>query len=128
MTSRFTRREFLELGGVALATAMLHERATAERHLLYVAVPGIRNYTEWGGIGLLVYDIADGFRLLRRIPTQQPAPGESVENVKGICASAATGRIYVSTIKRLFAFDLRTDALLWSRAYDGGCDRMSITP
>ena len=41
----------------------------AERRLLYVASPGIRNYVEWGGKGVLVYDIDDGHRLLRRIPS-----------------------------------------------------------
>jgi len=133
MRERYTRREFVSLGSLALASTALtgcavRARPAAERRLLYVAVPGIRNYTEWGGVGLLVYDIDDGYRLLRRIPTQRAAPGEAIENVKGICASAATGRVYVSTIRRLFAFDLRTDAPLWERAYDGGCDRMSVTP
>jgi DNA-binding beta-propeller fold protein YncE len=49
-------------------------------------------------------------------------------NVKGICASAATGRLYVSTIKTLMCFDLASDRMLWEKAYEGGCDRMSITP
>jgi hypothetical protein len=29
----------------------------SERHFLYVAEPGIRNYVEYGGIGILVFDI-----------------------------------------------------------------------
>jgi hypothetical protein len=130
VTLSYTRREFLSLGGAALASRLLPGRAeyAAERSLLYVAVPGIRNYTEWGGVGVLVYDITDGFRLLRRIPAPILARGGSVENVKGICASAAAGRVYVSTINRLLAFDLRTDALLWDREYEKGCDRMAITP
>ncbi len=70
----------------------------------------------------------DHFRLVRRIPTMRLAAEESAENVKGICANAATGRVYVSTLRRLLCVDLATDALLWSRAYNGGCDRMSITP
>src|SRR2546426_11840692 len=32
----------------------------AEQRLLYVAAPGIRNYVEWGGKGILVYDIDRG--------------------------------------------------------------------
>jgi DNA-binding beta-propeller fold protein YncE len=99
-----------------------------EAHLLYVAEPGIRNYTEWGGIGILVYDVGNDFRLLRRIPTLQLAAGERAEPVKGICANAVAGRVYVSTTKRMLCLDLVTDALLWDRTYDGGCDRMSITP
>jgi DNA-binding beta-propeller fold protein YncE len=34
----------------------------------------------------------------------------------------------VSTIKRMLCIDLATNALLWNREYEGGCDRMSITP
>ena len=33
---------------------------SAERRLLYVASPGIRNYVEWGGKGVLVYNIDHG--------------------------------------------------------------------
>jgi DNA-binding beta-propeller fold protein YncE len=127
-----TRREFIVRGGAALsALAIPYDRTgprAAERHLLYVAEPGIRNYVEWGGIGILVFDVEDNFRFVRRIPTMQVADGESPENVKGICASAATNRVYVTTIKRMLCIDLLTDALLWSRAYEGGCDRMAITP
>ena len=58
----------------------------------------------------------------------QLAEGEAPENVKGICASAATDRVYVTTIKRMLCIDLLTDKVLWSREYEGGCDRMAITP
>jgi len=33
--------------------------AEPETRLLYVAAPGIRNYLEWGGHGVLVFDIFD---------------------------------------------------------------------
>ena len=136
MTDRYTRREFLALSGIALTSCAVpsvlgrREGQTApdESRLLYVAVPGIRNYVEWGGVGVLVYDIERDFRLVRRIPTLEVAAGQSPEAVKGVCASASTGRLYVSTPRRLFSIDLRTDALLWNRVYEGGCDRMSITP
>lgn len=102
------------------------------RRLLYVASPGIRNYLEWGGSGILIYDIDRGHRLVKRIPVsymdgQDPA-GKAPENVKGICASAATKRLYVSTITRLACIDLVSEKLLWVKRYPGGCDRMSITP
>jgi len=101
----------------------------ADGRYLYVAVPGIRNYLEYGGHGVLVYDIDHGHKLVRRIPASGgiDAKGEH-SNVKGICASAATNRLYVSTIKTLQCFDLLTDKILWEKTYDGGCDRMSITP
>lgn len=95
---------------------------------LYVAVPGIRNYLEFGGHGVLVYDIDRGHKLVRRIPAAGVDDNGKPVNVKGICASAATGRLYVSTIKTLTCFDLHTDKILWEKAYEGGCDRMSMTP
>src|SRR5262249_38364274 len=49
-------------------------------------------------------------------------------NVKGICASAKTQRLYVSTIKTLMCFDLLSGKLLWEKGYEGGCDRMAISP
>ena len=35
---------------------------------LYVVVPGIRDYLEYGGHGILVYDIEDQYKLIKRIP------------------------------------------------------------
>jgi DNA-binding beta-propeller fold protein YncE len=99
-----------------------------ERRLLYVASPGIRNYVEYGGVGLLVFDITNGHRFVKRIPTFPEVLGQEPENVKGIVASARTGRLYVSTPQRLGAFDLVTERMVWSRTYEGGCDRMAISP
>src|SRR5262245_4215321 len=75
--------------------------AGSEERRLYVAVPGIRDYVEHGGVGILVFDIDHGHRWLKRIPTWETGPGRPPEAVKGVCASAATGRIYVSTPTRL---------------------------
>lgn len=96
--------------------------------LLYVAEPGIRNYLEYGGHGVLVYDIDDGHRFLRRIPMGGLNENGEPLNVKGVCASNETGRLYVSTIRHLMCMDLLTEEWLWEREYDGGCDRMSISP
>jgi DNA-binding beta-propeller fold protein YncE len=98
------------------------------RRLLYVAEPGVRDYLEYGGHGVLVFDIDDGHKFVRRIPTGGVDKAGKPLNVKGVCASAATQRLYVSTIKSLMCLDLATDKLLWEKSYEGGCDRMSITP
>jgi Ca2+-binding RTX toxin-like protein len=45
-----------------------------------------------------------------------------------VCASAVTGRIYVSTLKHLMCLDLGTDQMLWEKTYESGCDRMSLSP
>lgn len=102
--------------------------AQDERRLLYVAVPGIRNYLEYGGHGLLVFDIDRGHKFVKRIPTGGIGDDGKPINVKGLCACAATRRIYISTIKTLQCLDLVSEKLLWERTYEGGCDRMSIAP
>jgi hypothetical protein len=99
-----------------------------ERRLLYVAVPGIRDYLEYGGHGILVFDIDRGHRFVRRIPTAGLDARGHPLNVKGVCASATTKRLYVSSLRTLTCLDLRTDKILWDKAYEGGCDRMSISP
>ncbi|HEY3129331.1 MAG TPA: hypothetical protein VGL91_07730 [Acidobacteriota bacterium] len=127
--TNINRREFLQgavAGAAAFSIGLKSNRE--EKHFLYVASPGIRNYVEHGGIGVLVYDAADRHRWVKRIPTMEVKPGEEPENVKGICASAATGRLYVSTLKRLICLDLLTDRIIWNKTYDGGCDRMAISP
>src|SRR5829696_2167776 len=83
-------RALAPLAVLFLATAP----APKEHHLLYVASPGTRNYTEYGGVGLLVFDIDDGYRFVRRIPTWVVPEGKNPENVKGIAGSARTGRVY----------------------------------
>jgi DNA-binding beta-propeller fold protein YncE len=99
-----------------------------EKHLLYVANPGIRNYVEYGGIGVTVFDIDNGYKFVRRIPTWETPAGKQPENVKGIAATTATGKFYVSTINRMAAFEIVSGKKLWDRAYEGGCDRMAISP
>ena len=99
-----------------------------EAHLLYVASPGLRNYEEYGGVGILVFDIDDGYRFVKRIPTWSVAPGQKPENVKGIVASAQTGRVYVTTLNRMMALNAVTGKKLWDKSYEGGCDRLAISP
>ncbi|HEX7071348.1 MAG TPA: hypothetical protein VF190_11100, partial [Rhodothermales bacterium] len=100
-----------------------------EHHYLYAASPGIRNYLEHGGMGIVVFDIEDGYKPVRRIPTwDEPAAGQQAENVKGIEADAKRGVIFVSTIKRVGAFDAITGKKLWDKEYEGGADRISLSP
>ena len=110
------------------ATAQDSAVATRPQRLLYVAGPGIRNYLEYGGHGLIVFDIDNDHKFVKRIPTGGLGSGGKPLNVKGICASSTTGRLYISTIETLQCIDLTTEALLWERALEGGCDRMSIAP
>ena len=114
---------------LTLLPCIASAQSPAERRLLYVAAPGIRNYLEFGGHGLLVFDIDNGHRFVKRIATAglDPKTGKP-SNVKGICASAKTGRLYISVLHSLTCLDLATEKVLWEKTYEGGCDRMSIAP
>jgi hypothetical protein len=122
------------LACVVVVLACLNPFATAaenppiERHYLYVAVPGIRDDLKYGGHGLLVFDIDNGHQFVRRIPTAGLNGKGAVMNVKGICASAATSRVYISSLESLQCIDLLTEKPVWEKRYEGGADRMSITP
>jgi DNA-binding beta-propeller fold protein YncE len=104
------------------------ELSPGEHKLLYVAEPGIRDYLEYGGHGLLVFDIERGHRFLRRIPTGGLDEKGKPLNVKGVCASAVSKRIYISTTRTILCLDLLTDKLLWEKPYEGGCDRLALSP
>jgi len=98
-----------------------------ERHLLYVAEPGIQNLLEYGGHGVIIFDMDHGFKFVKRIPLQGVDEKGKPRNVKGICANAQTRRLYVSTTHTLQCLDLVTEKILWEKSYEGGCDRMSMT-
>jgi DNA-binding beta-propeller fold protein YncE len=104
------------------------QNKSGEHRLLYVATPGIRNYLEFGGHGLLVFDIDDGHKLLKRIKTSGFDKAGQPLNVKGIVANAKTNRVYISTTETLQCIDLLTEKILWEKGYEGGTDRMAIDP
>ena len=114
-----------------LAGATVHNVALAEQKLLYVAAPGIRDYLEYGGNGILIFDINDNHKFIKRLPAAESAgldeKGKPL-NVKGICGCAGTQRLYVTTTRTVSCFDLVSNKLLWEKAYEGGCDRLAITP
>ena len=116
---------------IALAAMLPHFSSAddgAAHRYLYAAVPGIRNDLARGGHGVLVFDMDAGHRFVRRIASAGLDAKGQPDNVKGICASVSLQRLYVSTIGELISFDLGSDAIVWEKKYDGGCDRMAISP
>lgn len=116
----------------ALACLLASSSSTAQpsakpRRLLYVAAPGIRDYLELGGAGILIFDIDRDYAFVKRIPIPASAQ-EKPANMKGVCACAATKKLYFTTPVRLYCIDLVTEKLVWEKALPLGCDRMSITP
>ncbi len=98
------------------------------KRYLYSASPGIRDYLQYGGHGIVVFDIDDGYKFVKRIPMGGLNAAGNPENVKGICAHAGTKRLYVSTISSLQSFNLVTGAVIWTKKYNLGFDRMEISP
>ena len=116
----------LALIGAALGTPRLPARQE-QRHL-YVALPGSDDAEPDRSIRILVFDITNAHRLVRRIPLWPAARGEDVEAVRGTAANVRTGRFYISTTRRLAAIDLKTDTIVWERSYEGrGCDRIAVS-
>jgi DNA-binding beta-propeller fold protein YncE len=111
-----------------LALLAAGSAAAKEKHYLYAASPGIRNYVEYGGVGIVVFDIDDGYKAVRRIPTWDVPADKVAENVKGIAASAKTGIVYVSSLTRVVAVDAVSGKKLWDKGYVGGCDRLEVSP
>ncbi|MDE0768738.1 MAG: hypothetical protein OSB19_10140 [Opitutaceae bacterium] len=97
-------------------------------HFLYVATPGIRNYLGYGGHGLLVFDIDDNHRFVKRIATQGFKDDGVPSNVKGVAVSESLNSVFITTLKSMQRIDLGSEEVLWEIEYEGGCDRMSISP
>jgi hypothetical protein len=75
-----------------------------------------------------VYDIDRGHNLLKTIPAVS-----NVDDVKGVAASAATGKLYVayrtrSGVGMIYCLNIYEDAVLWNRVIDPDVDRLSIHP
>ena len=124
------RREFLATGAAAVVLPLSKLTAFApERRLLYIAVPGIRNYVEYGGVGVLVYDIGSGYTVRQAHShvgrSRGPAAGERQgrgrqrQDGQGSTSARSSG---------LGCIDLLTEKMVWSKELEGGCDRMAISP
>ncbi|OWK47084.1 YncE family protein [Fimbriiglobus ruber] len=120
------RRTFL----AASLTLPLAATARAEARVsrfLYVVCPGIRDYLEFGGAGILVFDIDDGHKFVKRIATDASKVGKP-RNIKGVVANAATRKLHFTTPESLYCVDLLTEKTDWGTELPKGCDRVASTP
>ncbi len=99
------------------------------KRYLYVVTPGVRNYLGYGEHGIQVFDIDNGHRFVKFIPGKGGLKKDGTpSNVKGVDVSLATNCLYISTLEAIQCIDLTTEKLIWERSYDGGVDRLSISP
>lgn len=115
---------FLCLVALALLSpAALAAAESPAKHYLYMSTPDGAQTDGRSGNGILVFDIDEGHKLVRRIevPIFQ-------EGLRGFTGSAATHCVYYSTTnRRLGCFDVESEKVVWEKTYPAGCDRSSIT-
>jgi len=84
-------------------------------------------YAAFNDGSLHVYDIDDGHREIHAFRTVG-----GVTDVRGVCASAATGTFYLAHQTThagyVLAVDLYRNTVLWHRQYQPNVDRLSCTP
>jgi hypothetical protein len=112
---------------VAVALLVAAAAAPSERRL-YVALPASDADAD-RSLRLVVFDIDNAHRLVKRVPLWAVRATEPSETVRGLAAHAGTGRLYLSTTSRLAAIDLKTGKVIWSQRYEGHCcDRAAVSP
>jgi hypothetical protein len=92
------------------------------RRYLYMSTPDAAqgNATEKG---ILVFDIDHGHHFVRHIEIPFK------EGLRGFCGNVKQHAVYYSsTNRRLGAFDLESETIIWEKQYDSGVDRACITP
>lgn len=118
--------------GAAGAQVARGRPARGERYLLYAASPGTAGGGAAVGAGILVFDVRNNWRFVKRIPTFDIPAWQNTEydEVKGMEVSAETGLLYLATLTGLSAFDLITEKMVWEQTYEGRncCDRLSQSP
>ena len=91
---------------------------------LYISSPDGAQQEGRSEAGILVFDIDDGHKFVKRIdiPIFE-------EGLRGFTGNAVTHCVYYSTMNyRLGCFDLEKEETVWEQTYRAGCDRSSITP
>ncbi len=117
--SRATRLIAFPLLLAALASAQ-----SETKRYLYMGTPdGAQKEGRPAGAGILIFDIDNGHKLVRRIdiPIFE-------EGLRGFAGNLKTHRVfYSSTNHRVGAFDLETEKVVWENTYGAGADRSSVT-
>jgi DNA-binding beta-propeller fold protein YncE len=117
---RLMRKCLFFLLAVSTVSAMAGD-APLKRYL-YLSTPDAAQ-SGGSGNGVLVFDIDNGHRFVRRIDIPFK------EGLRGFCGNANNHAVYYSsTSRRLGAFDLETEKVFWERTYDAGIDRACVTP
>lgn len=121
---RRSGRVFLaSLAAALLSAALLAAADPPVKRYLYLSNPDGAQKQGRSGEGILIFDIDDGHKFVRRI--EVPNFGEGL---RGFTGSPVTRCVYYGTMnRRLGCFDVEKERVVWDRTYEAGCDRSSIT-
>src|SRR5438874_11659676 len=108
---------------IFLSLATLASGQSQTKRYLYISTPDAAQKDYRSGQGILIFDIDQGNKFVRRIdiPAFQ-------EGLRGFTGNLKTHRAYFSTSnRRVGAFDLETEKVVWDKTYEGGADRSSVS-
>src|SRR6202171_6503834 len=108
---------------ISLSIAALPLGQSETKRYLYMSTPDASQKNYVSGQGILIFDIDQGHKFVRRIdiPVFQ-------EGLRGFNGNLKTHRAYFSTSnRRVGAFDLETEKIVWNKTYEAGADRSSTT-
>ncbi len=106
-----------------LVIAPLCLTAAGERRYLYASTPDGAQKDGASGNGILVFDIDNGHRFVRRIDV----PNFN-EGLRGFCGSAKNRCVYYSTTnRRIGSFNLETEKVVWDQQFKHGLDRACVS-
>lgn len=93
------------------------------RRYLYLSSPDGAQEEGRSGTGILIFDIDNGHKFVRRIDIPI-----FKEGLRGFAGSLETRSVFYSTTnRRLGRFDLESEKVVWDRTYEAGSDRSSIS-
>ncbi len=117
------RRLSLFLAPCLLVPSLAAANADGVKRLLYMSMPDGAQKEGRSKPGILVFDIDNGHKFVRRIDVPI-----FEEGLRGFAGNLKThSAYYSSTNHRLGRFDLETEKTVWEQVYDAGCDRSSVT-
>jgi hypothetical protein len=113
----------ISLLAILLSAATLAHGQSQTKRYLYMSMPDAAQKEGRSGTGILVFDIDNGHKFVRRIEVPS-----FEEGLRGFAGSKKNHSVYFSTTnRRVGAFDLESEKIVWDKTYDGGADRSSIT-
>ena len=117
-------RLLISLIAISLSVAGLTSGKPRTKRYLYLGMPDGAQQEGRSAPGILIFDIDDGHKFVRRIDVPIFSEG-----LRGFTGNLKTHRVYYSTTnRRLGCFDLEREEIVWEKTYGAGCERSSITP